>query len=424
MDYADQIGAARLRAAQLEGMGLQQQVGRFEFEQAQDAARRNALERAAYASAVGAGGSEDDLLRRLEQSGMPGLGKMAQDRRKATLDAQKTKAGIAKDEAATDSERRKQFITEFAMMPDAQSVAASLSQAVQKGQLPMQAAQGLLAQLQQAQDPAQFAQWKHAFLMRLASPEAQLGAETTRRGQDTSAATARETAAMTDARVRAEGAANRAVTMRGQNMTDARTRERLVTDKEAAAERRAAERTESGVNKYAATLQKEGLPELDAAVGAAEAELAKYKPGSAPGVGVGTGAVPEMLLSSEGKKLRQAVASVRNIVLNARSGAAVTDQELRRMVEELGSSGLSTEEALRNGLAAVRDRLEAIKANAAAGVGDDVKDAYEARGGLKIQRGGKKPEAAPTGAPKPGTVEGGYRFKGGNPADPKSWEKV
>ena len=32
--------------------------------------------------------------------------------------------------------------------------------------------------------------------------------------------------------------------------------------------------------------------------------------------------------------------------------------------------------------------------------------------------------AAPSAPPKPGTVEDGYRFKGGNPADPSAWEPV
>lgn len=46
-----------------------------------------------------------------------------------------------------------------------------------------------------------------------------------------------------------------------------------------------------------------------------------------------------------------------------------------------------------------------------------------ARGGVG---GGKAPlQAEPgpdTGGPQPGTVEGGYKFKGGNPSDPNSWE--
>jgi hypothetical protein len=48
-------------------------------------------------------------------------------------------------------------------------------------------------------------------------------------------------------------------------------------------------------------------------------------------------------------------------------------------------------------------------------------DGREASG--KVGQGGGTGAGGPPPAPTPGLVRGGYRFKGGNPADPASWEK-
>lgn len=324
---------------------------------------------------------------------------------KGILERMKTRATVDKDTAEAAAKRQADKIKAYefhvqrlGQVADPQMAEAWLTEGVRSGVMSMQEAQQGLKLLQA--NPQMFPEWKARTLqggmsvveqMRAQQAAAQqaevaranaareaatirgqdLSAETARRGQDIGAATAR----------------------RGQDMTDARTRELVSTTRSDAVSRRESEKLEAGVQKYASTLQKEGIPELETAVAAAEGALGRYKKGEVPGVGRLEGAIPSALLSDEGNDVRQAVATVRNIVLNARSGAAVTDQELRRMVEELGTGLGQSEDALRRGLQKVRDRLESIKANAAAGVTDDVKGLYEERGGVRIQRGGAKPAA-------------------------------
>jgi hypothetical protein len=162
-------------------------------------------------------------------------------------------------------------------------------------------------------------------------------------------------------------------------------------DKQAALEEKAAEKKKAGndkaVVKYSDTLEKHGIPEFETALSALEGQLGKYPAGKAPGLGRGVGLIPDWMQGKEGENIRQALAAVKNTLLKARSGAAVTESELRRFVEELGSGGFRSEETLRTGIKRIRDRFEKVKENTVAGVNDDVKDQYEQQGGMRINRG-------------------------------------
>jgi hypothetical protein len=80
-----------------------------------------------------------------------------------------------------------------------------------------------------------------------------------------------------------------------------------------------------------------------------------------------------------------------------------------------------TKDEAKNQFTKIKTYMERIRNNA--------REAYDTEwGGSQYHKGDKKSAAASnapaSGAPAVGTVKDGYRFKGGNPADAKSWEKL
>jgi hypothetical protein len=385
-----------------------------------DAMDRQASQSARLQALIRGAGSEAGALEALRGAGeYAAAGEMEKsilDRRQARTDITAKEATTAKTFGDVQDAAMKRWRTTL----DYIDTPASAARWVQAQYADPAIAQHMaaLGPVEQAlqripQEPAAFQQWRQQSGMGMDRWMEQ------QRLQAADAERARSNKAGEDLTLRGQD-----VTKRGQDMTDARTREANAISKTDKADAQ----TEKAVTKYADTLQKEGIPELETAVSGVENLLRLYdKPGpdgktvvgDAPGVGRVAGALPAFMLSKEGNNLRQAVAQVRNIVLSARSGAAVTDQELRRLVEELGTGMGQSEESLRTGLQRVRERLEAIKTNAAAGVSDDVRRVYEDRGGIKTKPRTSAAPASPgltrtplTGPAAPAAPAAGIKFLG------------
>lgn len=181
----------------------------------------------------------------------------------------------------------------------------------------------------------------------------------------------------------------------------------------ARADERQRQRLDTEVTKLSTMLEKSNAPTFEAILGDIENTVKGLK--DIPGFGQ-TGFLPGFMLSDAGKDLRRKIASLRNIELKDRSGAAVTDQELRRFLEELGTGLFQTDRDLVDALKNVRTRFEPVKQNIAAGFGDDVLGEYAARGGMRLERGANAAAPAPTGrAPAPAARQPAAPAPGGRP---------
>lgn len=95
-----------------------------------------------------------------------------------------------------------------------------------------------------------------------------------------------------------------------------------------------------------------------------------------PGFGRVDSLVPNVMASPEALDLRQQVQSLANVVLKSRSGAAVTDNELRRFLVEAGSGSMMPEQQLVKGIGLMRQWFNAQKSNLKGGYSPDIVQSY------------------------------------------------
>jgi len=140
----------------------------------------------------------------------------------------------------------------------------------------------------------------------------------------------------------------------------------------------------NAVEKSGISQQEFNLREVEKIMFTKDADGNKVAIDDIPGFGQ-TGMVPTAALSDEGKKLRQALATVQNITLKDRSGAAVTVPEFERFKKEFSQGMFQTDKALANAMIRIRRIFDQHKQSLSAGYRDDVVNSYSGNSGIAFR---------------------------------------
>jgi hypothetical protein len=128
------------------------------------------------------------------------------------------------------------------------------------------------------------------------------------------------------------------------------------------------------------------------------------------------------LRGAEHQKFDQAKRDFVNATLRRESGAVISDSEFDNANKQYFPMPGDTPEVIAQKR---QNRMEAIRGiGAGAGKGYRPDRAFDAQGNIVANPATQRQEAPKTGMPSVGEVRDGYRYKGGNPADPSSWVAV
>jgi len=127
-------------------------------------------------------------------------------------------------------------------------------------------------------------------------------------------------------------------------------------------------------------LEKSGVVDLHGNVRALKSILPPE--GDVPGYGPAESYVPGLLVGEKGRLVRQRVAGVKNAILRAQSGQAVSESEGQRLTQQI--EGAKTAKELRDAVGEVERTLSMKYDVIAAGVPPEAIDTYKKRGGVVI----------------------------------------
>jgi len=137
------------------------------------------------------------------------------------------------------------------------------------------------------------------------------------------------------------------------------------------------------------------------------------------------GMFPEMLKSEDAKLQDQAERNFVNATLRRESGAAISPKEFESAEKQYFPRVGDTPEVVAQKAENRKSVAAAMLAEGGPATGK-VESAFASLPSQKVRKqdGGLIPSAQAAPMPKAGEVQQGYRYKGGDPSKPESWEKI